>query len=170
MMLELLKSAPKARRAALLGEAIEALWMASTPTEIVRIIRGSAYTISNVDGVAFVLRDGDHCHYVDEDAIGPLWKGRKYPMFACISGHCMLNKASIVIPDIYADGRIPHDLYRPTFVKSLMMVPVRVEDPLAAVGYYWAQKGYPGDETIAFLEALAGAATDAITACARASF
>ena len=37
----------------------------------------------------------------------------------------MLNKQHVVIPDSYLDDRIPHEAYRPTFVRSLAMMPVR---------------------------------------------
>jgi hypothetical protein len=36
----------------------------------------------------------------------------------------MLNSQTAAIPDIYVDIRIPHDAYRPTFVKSPVMTPV----------------------------------------------
>jgi signal transduction histidine kinase len=103
------------------------------------------------------MREGDRCHYVEENAIGPLWRGQKFPMSSCISGWAMLNKRSAVIPDIYLDPRIPHDAYRPTFVKSLLMVPVRVEDPIAAIGAYWARHYEPDEPEIALLESLARA-------------
>lgn len=38
-------------------------------------------------------------------------------MSACISGWAMLHRRSAVVPDIYADSRIPADAYRPTFVR-----------------------------------------------------
>jgi hypothetical protein len=44
-----------------------------------------------LDGVS-PIRDGDHCYYADENAISPLWKGRRFPLSACISGWVMLNK------------------------------------------------------------------------------
>ena len=50
----------------------------------------------------------------------------------------MQHRIPVVIPDIYADPRIPHDAYRPTFVKSLAMVPIRQLEPLGAIGNYWA--------------------------------
>jgi hypothetical protein len=58
-------------------------------------------------------------------------------MSACISGWCMLERRAAVIPDVYQDDRIPQDAYRPTFVR-LAMVPVRQDDPIAAMGAYWA--------------------------------
>ncbi len=141
----------------ILVEAIESLSAARTLERIIEIVRLAARDISGADGVTFVLRDGDLCHYVDENAISPLWKGQKFPMSACISGWAMLNKRTAVIPDIYVDPRIPHDAYRPTFVKSLIMVPVRVEDPLAAIGAYWANHHLPNAHETALLESLARA-------------
>jgi HD-GYP domain-containing protein (c-di-GMP phosphodiesterase class II) len=67
----------------------------------------------------------------------------------------MLNREPVVIEDIYADERIPHDAYRPTFVKSLAMVPIRTLDPIGAIGNYWATRHRPGDEQLELLQALA---------------
>ena len=105
--------------------------------------------------ITFVLRDGNRCHYADEDAIAPLWKGLRFPMSACISGWSMLNRKPAVIPDIYADDRIPHDAYRPTFVKSLVMVPIRTLDPVGAIGNYWAAPHRPTEAEVKLLQALA---------------
>jgi putative two-component system response regulator len=63
-----------------------------------------------------------------------------------------------VIPDIYSDARIPHAAYRPTFVKSLAMVPVPQNNPVAAIGAYWSQmhEASWGEQYV--LQALANAA------------
>ncbi|HVJ55010.1 MAG TPA: ATP-binding protein [Aliidongia sp.] len=143
-------------------DAIEALSGASTMEQVIEIVRRRAREISGADGITFVLRDGDRCFYVDEDAIGPLWKGQKFPMTSCISGWAMLNKRAAIVPDIYLDARIPHDVYRPTFVKSLMMVPVRIEDPLAAIGAYWAHEHEPDAQEAELLQNLARATATAI--------
>ena len=45
-----------------------------------------------------------------------------------------------MIEDIFADPRIPHDAYRPIFVKSLIMTPVGEDFPVAAIGAYWRDK------------------------------
>ena len=91
-----------------------------------------------------------------------MWKGLKFPMSACISGWAMLNKQPAVIPDIYQDSRIPHDAYRPTFVKSLVMVPIRSLDPVGAIGNYWATERTPTGEEIALLQSLADATSVAM--------
>jgi signal transduction histidine kinase len=95
---------------------------------------------------------------VDEDAIEPLWKGRRFPLSACISGWSMVNRRSVVIQDIYQDPRIPLDAYRPTFVKSLAMVPIGKEDPVGAIGNYWARNHTPDSQELRLLETLAEAA------------
>jgi len=86
------------------------------------------------DGASFILRDGENCFYVEEDALGPLWKGRRFPLSSCVGGWAMLNRQAAVIKDIYQDARIPHEAYRPTFVKSLVMMPIRTLAPVAAIG------------------------------------
>jgi two-component system CheB/CheR fusion protein len=83
----------------------------------------------------------------------------------CITGHCILSCKTIVVPDIYLDPRIPHEAYRPTFVKSLVVVPVGSPRAIAAVGFYWARTSAADPTTVAYLEALAAAASKALTAC-----
>ena len=145
-----------------LVELIEALSSARTVEPIADVVRSAARRITGADGVAFILRDGENCYYLDEDAVGPLWKGRRFPMSACISGWVMLNRQVAVIPDIYQDDRIPHDAYRPTFVKSLVMTPVRPSDPIAAIGAYWAQARRPTDDEVRKLEIMARATATAL--------
>ena len=127
----------------------------TTLEEAIDVVRQSARAICSADGVTFVLRDADKCHYVEEDAIAPLWKGQRFPLTACISGWAMLNGKTAAIEDIYADARIPHDAYRKTFVKSLVMVPVRADGPVAAIGAYWADRRSFKVQEVAVIEALA---------------
>ncbi|MES2894981.1 MAG: HWE histidine kinase domain-containing protein [Pseudomonadota bacterium] len=145
-----------------LVETIEDLSSARTVDQVAAVIRSAARRITGADGVAFVLRDEGRCFYLDEDAIGPLWKGRRFDMSECISGWCMLNAQTVVIRDIYQDPRIPHDAYRPTFVKSLVMTPVRPRDPIAAIGAYWTAERQPTDDEIAKLEIMARATATAL--------
>jgi signal transduction histidine kinase/ActR/RegA family two-component response regulator len=142
--------------------AIQALSFARTLDDLTRVIRTHAKTTIGADGVTFVLRDAGHCYYVEEDAIAPLWKGRRFPMESCISGWVMLYGQPAVIPDIYVDSRLTYDLYRPTFVRSLVMVPVRTEAPIAAIGAYWASVHEASDAELQALQALANAAARAL--------
>jgi signal transduction histidine kinase len=143
-------------------DAVTALASARDEAGVCTIVRRAARELTAADGVTFVLRKGNHCYYADEDAIAPLWKGRQFPIETCISGWAMIHRQHVVIPDIYSDDRIPHDAYRPTFVKSLMMVPVRREDPIAAIGAYWASFHVATPVEIGVLQSLADAAALAL--------
>jgi diguanylate cyclase (GGDEF)-like protein len=134
---------------------VQALSIARSMESLQRIVRTAARDLTGADGASFVLRDGSQCYYADEDAIEPLWKGRRFPMEVCISGWVMTNRKPVVIEDIYSDPRIPTVAYRPTFVKSLAMVPIRTLDPIGAIGNYWAATHRPTDEDIQVLQALA---------------
>ena len=136
-------------------ETIQQLSLARSVAQIQAIVRHTARRLTGADGAAFVLRDGDLCHYADEDAIDPLWKGQRVPMSACISGWVMLNRQAAMVGDIYADDRVPADAYRPTFVKSLLMVPIRKLDPIGAIGNYWAEHHEPTHREMMLLQALA---------------
>ncbi|RYE59950.1 MAG: HD domain-containing protein [Hyphomicrobiales bacterium] len=144
-------------------ELVLDLSMARGLDEIMAIVREYARPLVGADGITFVLRDGDQCHYADEDAISPLWKGQRFPATSCISGWAMMNRQLVVIENIYADDRIPHAAYRPTFVKSLVMVPVRIDDPVAAIGAYWARQRQPTDDELRILQRIANSAAVAMT-------
>lgn len=139
----------------LLVNTVQELSLARNIETITEIVRTAARNLTGADGATFVLKDNNKCFYVDEDAIEPLWKGQKFPMSACISGWTMINKKSAIIDDIYLDERIPIEAYRPTFVKSLAMVPIRTIDPIGAIGNYWAKKHTPTQEEVVMLQSLA---------------
>lgn len=122
---------------------------------VMAIVRKAARKLTKADGATFILRDGDKCFYADEDAVSPLWKGQRFPMESCISGWVMRNARPAVLEDIYKDARIPIDAYKPTFVKSMVMVPIRAERPIGAIGNYWAETRKPEKEEVAILQALA---------------
>ncbi len=121
-----------------------------------------ARKLSGADGATFVVRDNGYCNYLYEDAIEPLFKGKKYPMEKCITGWVMLNKKSVVIEDIYADDRIPHQVYKSTFVKSLASFPINQQEPRAAIAVYWARPYVPAAEEQHLLQTLADAAAIAL--------
>ena len=129
---------------------------------IADVVKRAAWRLVGADGATFVLREGAECHYLDEEAISPLWKGRKFPLAACISGWSMLHRQQVVIPDVYGDSRVPHEAYRPTFVRSLVMTPVDSVQPWAAIGVYWAQPTTLTPEQAQWLRALADCTTVAM--------
>jgi len=139
----------------LLVVTVQELSLARNLETVMKIVRTAARQLTGADGATFILREGDLCFYADEDAISPLWKGSRFPVSRCISGWAMLNKTAAVIEDIYKDDRIPHDAYRPTFVKSLAMVPIRTIAPIGAIGNYWATSHRPTTEEMNLLQSLA---------------
>lgn len=138
-----------------LVSVVQELSLARSLDTVMTIVRRAARELTGADGATFVLRDGGFCHYVDEDAIGPLWKGRRFPMEICVSGWAMMHREPVVIEDIYADPRVPVDAYRPTFVKSLVTVPIRTLSPVGAIGNYWARPRRALAEEVRLLGALA---------------
>ena len=151
---ELARSAARLRR---LAEVVEQVAAIHDLPGLMAIIRSAVRELTGADGATLVMREGGYCHYVDEDAIGPLWKGQRFPLETCISGWTMLHAEAVVIEDIYADPRIPYAAYRTTFVKSLSMVPIGRVSPVGAVGCYWSRRHSASSEELELQQALADA-------------
>lgn len=149
--------------AALLVASIQELSQLRDLPGVIDVVRRRARELTGADGVTFVLREKDNVFYADENAIGPLWKGQRFPANACISGWAMLHREAVAIEDIYSDPRIPVSAYRPTFVKSLLMMPIRQEDPIGAIGAYWAERHRVTEREQRLLQALANSTAIAIT-------
>lgn len=143
-------------------DVVQQLSMARSMERVVEIVSRAARNLTNADGATFILREADKVYYVDENAIGPLWKGRKFPISGCISGIAITRREAIFIPEVEFDPRIPFDLYKETFVKSLFMVPVRMDNPIAAIGIYWAKKHDLTPEEKETLTAIANSTSIAI--------
>ncbi len=134
---------------------VQKLSLARTLEQIAEIVRKAARELTGADGATFVLKDNGMCYYMDEDAIAPLWKGKRFPLEICIGGWAMMNRQPAVVNDVYQDDRIPIAAYRPTFVKSLVTVPIRKADPIGSIGNYWANYHEPTTEEVMLLQALA---------------
>jgi GAF domain len=139
----------------LLLTVVQKLSLAKDLNMITAIVRRAARELTNADGASFVLREGDLCYYADEDAIAPLWKGKRFPANICIGGWCMDNRQQVIIEDVYGDDRIPIAAYQLTFIKSLAMVPIRPEKPIGAIGVYWAKQHAATAEEVSLIQALA---------------
>ena len=70
----------------------------------------------------------------------------------------------MAIPDITVDLRIPQDAYQPTFVRSLVMVPIRSSAPVGAIGAYWPETRLFASDIVHWLQALADATSAGIEA------
>ena len=65
-----------------LVEVVQQLSLARELDTVMDIVRRAARRLTEADGATFVLRDGDKCFYAEEDALAPLWKGRRPPMLS----------------------------------------------------------------------------------------
>lgn len=144
------------------ASVLRRLALARSVPEILDVVVHPVRTLLRAQGVTFVLRDEAFCYYAEEDAITPLWKGRRFPLEACVSGWCMTRSASVAISDITQDPRVPQEAYRETFVKSLAMVPAPQDRPIAAIGAYWDRHGAPSERALDLLQSIANAAAMAI--------
>lgn len=130
--------------------------------DVQQVVKVAARQIADAHGATFVLLDRDMCYYADEDSMSPLWKGQRFPVSDCISGWAMIHRAAVTISDIRRDARIPQEAYRPTFVRSLVVVPMLGPDALGAIGVYWARPGKPDTNVVEALQCLAGLAVAAL--------
>lgn len=121
-------------------------------TEIVKI---AARALTKADGATFIFKEKDKCLYVTEDSIEPLWAGQRFPIETCISGWVMRNKAPVMIEDVSNDFRIDPNIYKTTYVKSMLMVPIRTIDPIGAIGNYWASTHHVTEKELVLLQSLA---------------
>src|SRR6478735_4645767 len=145
-----------------LTRTVTRLSTADSLSRVTEIVASAVRQLLGAQGATFVLREDGHCFYADEDAIEPLWKGRRFPLGSCVSGWAMLNRQALAIPDIYHDERVPIDAYRPTFVKSLCMAPIRASDPVGALGAYWSEHHEPTAEEVRLLQVLANSTAVAL--------
>ncbi len=158
------EAAPHASGAGLdaLLQTAERLVAAGSIDEVVEVLRDTARSLVGAEGIAIVLREGDQCCYVAEDAVSPLWMGQSFPSAACVSGWAMRHNETVVIEDVLLDERVPQEAYARTFVCSLVLVPIGRPTATAALGAYWAKPKQHSAQVIEKLESLGRLATLAL--------
>jgi GAF domain-containing protein len=147
---------------ALLAQAQTRLTRADTLEQVQQVVRTTARQMVDAQGATVVLREDGQCFYADEDAVSPLWKGQRFPIRQCISGWAMLHAEPTVVHDTTVDERIPQAAYRPTFVRSLAIVPIGEIEPIGAIGAYWSRPRTATRHEVALLVSLAAAAYPAL--------
>lgn len=144
-------------------EIVQELASCDAVQDVVRVITTSARRYVGADGATIVMRDGTRSRYLEEDAIGALWKGRDFPMDECISGWAMRHGTQVVVPDIREDPRIPQPVYEATFVRSLVMTPIECAgEVIGALGAYWSEPRTPTEQERMALDAIANSAALAL--------
>jgi len=144
-------------------EIVQALASCDAVDDVVRVLASATRKHVGADGATVVMRDGDRSRYLEEDAIGALWKGRDFPLDECISGWAMRNGEQVVVPDVREDPRIPQRLYEATFVRSLVMTPIECAGEIVgALGAYWSETRTPTPVECRTLQAVADSAALAL--------
>lgn len=141
-----------------LSAAMAVLVGAEGEEDVVAGLLAYARAIAGADGIAISRREGEEVSYLAEDSIAPLWAGRRFPIDACLSGTAMLQNRAILIPDILDDLRVPLATYAPTFVRSLLILPVGTVRPRLALGAYWAAARPIGGQALDLLTLLTASA------------
>jgi hypothetical protein len=147
-------------RRRLLMDVLARLSHVRSSAELIDALRASARHVAACEGIAIIRREGPEVTYIAEDAETKMWTGVRCAVEQCVSGLAMVENQPILIPDIYADARVPHAAYRPTFVKSMAMFPIGLGEPQLALGAYWASAGPIDSEAVTLLSSLARAASE----------
>ncbi len=149
-------------RTGALTHALSRLSTAVSLADVTTAVGHAVRRLMSADGATFVLREDDSCFYVDEDVVAALWKGCRFPIDDCISGWAMLHREVVLVPDVRVDSRIPQDVYRATFVRSLCMAPIGAGEPVGALGAYWREEHTPSPSEVRLLSVLANSAAVAL--------
>lgn len=137
-----------------LSRSAHRLHGAKSITAAIDILRGAARQIAGADCVTIALREGDYVSFVGDETIAPLWTGKRFPIHECASGLAMLERRTIIIPDVRNDARVPHNAYLSTFVSSMAIFPVGNGEPVVAIAVYWRERRRVDDEAMILLKTL----------------
>ena len=141
-----------------LAEVVESIAGVRDLAALASIVCAAARQLTGAEGSALALREGDECHYVEEDSPTPLWKGRRLPMDRCAAGWTIGRGEPLVVADRENDPRIPAELFDGTFVRALALVPIGRGEALGAIGCYWSGPHRPSEQELGLQQALADAA------------
>lgn len=141
---------------------IQEMALVRSAAEVHRVVCRAGRTLLQANGANVVLVEGSLAHYVDEEGIGPGWKGRRIPLDSSVSGWCVRQRRPVVIADVKADIRLPVAPYWSTNVASLVAVPVRSQAPIGALISYRTSPHAAGEQEVRRLQALADSASVAL--------
>ncbi len=77
-----------------------------------------------------------------------------FPLESYIAERIMADPEPLIIDDLQADDRIPDDIYRPVYIKSLIAIPIGRDAPFGAVTAYWSTNYSPESEVVKILNSL----------------
>ncbi|MBU1172480.1 MAG: PAS domain S-box protein [Proteobacteria bacterium] len=121
---------------------------------IMDIVRSAAQELLQSDRATFVLKEGARYHYKQPDDMEQPIREKCLPMQQCISDWAIRRKERLIIEDVTLEKNIPDGLNRPVNVTSLIIIPIRIKDPVGAIGVYWIKLHKPTREDLQILQAL----------------
>jgi hypothetical protein len=86
----------------LMSDALDLLGRAASIDDALAILREHTRALGGADGVTLARREGDEVVFVAEDAIAPLWTGRRFPIADSISGLAMVEPDALALLDTLA--------------------------------------------------------------------
>lgn len=148
---------------------VQELSLARDMQQIIDVVRRAARRLTRADGAAFVMREGEHAHYIAESASAPPWSGRRAPLNECISGWAIEEGRPIMIADLAKEAHAAVERFRAMPIRSVAAIPIRSADPLGAICVYWKELHKCTAHELMLLEALANTtavAIDNVRVCA----
>jgi diguanylate cyclase (GGDEF)-like protein/PAS domain S-box-containing protein len=143
-------------------DILDQLSCARTTQGAVGVLKSAVRTLAAADGATVMFREGGEVHYLDEDAVEPLWKGQRFPLNSCIGGWAILNSQCAVVEDVFNDPRVSVAECAGTFARSLAVFPIRSADPIGALGVYWKERRLADPDLVGAVQTVANAAAIAL--------
>ena len=128
---------------------------------VISAVCRAARGLSGSDAAVLVLREGELCHVIGEDAATPYWKGRRFELKESVSGWVMEHMQPVVLDDIN-DPRVSPTIYRTTYVKSMAVVPLGRPEAIGTLSNLWRGRHRPSDDEVKLMGMLADAAAAAL--------
>jgi diguanylate cyclase (GGDEF)-like protein len=144
-----------------LATALQDLSRCRSGPEVLAVLARSACDLAGADLATVALRDGASCHYAAEEGTMTFGPTRRVALAASTSGRAMLQARTLVVADVEG-GLEAGALERSIAARSLVVAPIRVADPLGALGVYWSEPHKGGADVAELLEALAESAVVAL--------
>jgi signal transduction histidine kinase/ActR/RegA family two-component response regulator len=142
--------------------AVGELSRARSIERIAELLCRAARSLTGSDGAAVALREGPAWRYLEENAVGPLWKGQRFELSDDVVGFVTAQRQCAFIEDIHADERFSLERFRSTFVVSTLVVPLGSDDPIGTVEAFWATAHRGSAEEASLVQAIADAASVAL--------
>ncbi|MBN1608601.1 MAG: PAS domain-containing protein [Polyangiaceae bacterium] len=140
------------------ARAVQELSRARSVECIVELVCRAARSLTDSDGAAVAFREGHSCRYLDENAVEPLWKGQQFELEGDVVGFAIEQRQCAFIGDIHTDERFSRDRFRSTFVHSVLVVPLGLDEPVGTVEALWATAHHGSADETGLLRVIANAA------------